>query len=205
MPEHRVSRISCGQNGYIFIDDEMLDALYISDYEVSITQRRTKQLTAHSVTGDTLILESGTKGLLGGYGPVGNAIDEFVAKYPLTRKIAEETRKRKQDYEKFLDDHTYGFLIADVRGLEPLFTESDFEKIFGYDVHRDRVLMFPCGIRGQRMLALYHADPVKFDIAKDIVRQTYKDKIIQEGRLSICVIDHSKSKLVKWKFEEKSD
>ena len=205
MTEHHVSRITCGQNGCIFIDDNMYGALYISDYEVSVTQRRTKQLTVHSVTGDTFILESGPRGLLGGYGPVGTAIDEFVAKYPSMRKIEEEAEKRRNEYEKFLDDHTYGFLIADVRGLGPLFTESDFEKIFGYNVQRDRVLMFPCGIRGQRMLMLYHADPVKFDIVKDIVRLTYKDKIIQEGPLSVCVIDHNKPKLVEWKFEEKSD
>ncbi len=200
MAEHRISKLECNISGYFTTDEKVYNAVFVVKYDIRITEKKTKELKIELENGDTLIYESDPKKLLGGCGHIGESIDAFDKAYPVMRKNAEESHKEYLAREQHMNDRSYGFLIADIDGLGKLCANTNFDDVYGWDNKVSRVLMMPCGIRGQRLLTLYHEDEKIRDAACDIIRKYYGDKIIREGRLSECEIDHGKRKMIKWEF-----
>lgn len=200
MTEYKITQLICSQGdaGTFIADGNLYNARYVSSYSIGMTPRRTKLLRIELIDGDTLLYESEPKGILSGFGTRGMIIDDFDRRYPAMRRAAEERAERDRRYEQHMNARTYAFLIKTTEGLAELCNDTNFDEVWGWKTHISRLLMMPCGIRGHRLLTIYHDDESIRDAACDIARKYYGDKIVKEGLLAVCEI--GERKMIKWEF-----
>lgn len=175
----------------------------VRDVKIDIKEEKKCKILTITYNNQEYVLKSAPRSLLFGQDKIADKIDEIEKQLhnaDMSAYIAELHKEQEEkDKKEAAKGVAYGFLIKSLHPLQEAITAGFVTKPF--NPRTSQLFAMPCGIRGQRLFIIKHPDK---DIQKqscDFVRNLFGDKIVQEGELAECDINHEERNMDGWKFK----
>ena len=163
----------------------------VRDVKIDIKEEKKCKILTITYNNQEYVLKSAPRSLLFGQDKIADKIDEIEKQLH-----KEQEEKDKKEAAKGV---AYGFLIKSLHPLQEAIAAGFVTESF--NPRTSQLFAMPCGIRGQRLFIIKHPNK---DIQKqscDFVRNLFGDKIVQEGELAECDINHEERNMDGWKFK----